>query len=156
MQLIKRFTIALSNMETGAATARMKDSEAAALRSARAGYQFSETGGKHGFGAQDLSWSLLYQDSPGVYSENLPRAVWAYRARTVEELRDFTPVLSGRVQAMGLAGIDAATRSRLEELVVEWGVSRMVPVGQMAWPPADWRHNGQMQLLPLLNWTEFE
>jgi hypothetical protein len=26
----------------------------------------------------------------------------------------------------------------------------------MAWPPADWRHDGRMQLMPLLRWTDFE
>ena len=156
MGIIGRFTQALSNTATAASAARIRDSEAAALRAARAAYQFTEGEGKYAFGPEDLSWSLLFQQSPGVYSENLPRAVWAYGARSVKDLRGLGSVLAGRVQALAVAGIDEETGRRLEELAVEWGVSRVVPVGQMAWPPADWRHNGQMQLLPLLSWTEFE
>ena len=60
------------------------------------------------------------------------------------------------MQALAAAGLDPETRGQIEDLAVEWGVARVAPVGGMAWPPADWRHNGQMQLQPLLNWTDFE
>ena len=63
-------------------------------------------------------------------------------------------VLEGRIQAIGYAGSDglgalAAAASRL-------GVSRVAPLGSMAWPPPDWRHEGKHQLLPLINWTDLE
>jgi hypothetical protein len=156
MDTIERFTQTLSTTAPGPSSARVSDSEAAALRGARASYQFTDGEGKHGFGADDLSWTVLFQDGAGVYSENLPRAVWAYRVSSVDELRGFGRVLEGRVQAVAAAGLDPETRGQIEDLAVEWGVARVAPVGEMAWPPADWRHNGQMQLQPLLNWTDFE
>lgn len=156
MAVVERFTKQLSDSVPEGSSRRIRDSEAAALRSARAGYQFSDGEGKHAFGSDDLSWTLLFQQGPGVYSESLPRAVWIYQAESVDDLRGLTSMLEGRVQALAVAGLDAEAGQQLEDLAVEWGVGRVVPVGEMAWPPADWRHNGQMQLMPLLNWTDFE
>ncbi|TFG62842.1 MAG: hypothetical protein E4H28_07180, partial [Gemmatimonadales bacterium] len=99
---------------------------------------------------------VLYRDASSAYSESLPRTVWVYRAATLDDLRGLDAVLEGRVQAMGVAGLDSAQRTLVEQLAVEWGVSRVVPAGEMAWPPPDWRHDGRFQLLPLLSWTEFE
>jgi len=145
----------------GAETARspgtsMRDEEAVAVRAARATIQFGSDDGAQALGAEDLTWTVLYQDSPGTYSESLPRTVWAYRAASENDLLALGAVLEGRVQAMGVAGLERSQRETIERIAVEWGVSRVVTPGEMAWPPADWRHDGRFQLLPLLRLTEFE
>jgi len=134
----------------------MRDGEAVAVRAARAAIQFGADDGAQALGAEDLTWTVLYRDSPGTYSESLPRTVWAYRATSETDLLALGAVLEGRVQAMGVAGLQRSQREAVERIAVEWGVSRVVIPGEMAWPPADWRHDGQFQLLPLLRWTEFE
>jgi hypothetical protein len=63
--------------------------------------------------------------------------------------------LDGRIQAIGYAG-DEDRLASLAEVAVDLGVCRMAPLGRMAWPPAEWRHDGNFQLLPLLEWTEWE
>lgn len=154
--VLERLAAALSAEATDSPGSPIREAEAVALRAARSRYQFSAEEGTRAFGADDLGWSLLYRNMPGTYSEGLPRTLWAYRATDMDDLRALGAVLEGRVQALGVAGLDPATIEALEQLAVEWGVSRVVPVGGMAWPPPDWRHDGRYQLLPLLRWTEFE
>jgi hypothetical protein len=154
--IAERLATALGVESTSSPGSPIRDTEAVAIRAARAKNQFAAGDEKRALGADDLGWTLLYQDALSSYSESLPRTVWASRAVSVGELRGLGPVLEGRVQAMGVAGLGTKTHRMLEQLAVEWGVSRMVRVGEMAWPPPDWRHDGRFQLLPLLRWTEFE
>jgi len=145
----------------GAETARspgspIRDGEAIAIRAARARYQFASEDGAQALGPEDLTWTVLYRDASSAYHAGLPRTLRIYRAAAVSDLRTLGSVLEGRVQAIGVAGLDAEQHTAVEQLAVEWGVSRVVPAGQMAWPPPDWRHDGKFQLLPLLRWTEFE
>lgn len=132
------------------------DEEAVDIRGARARLQFGgETGGR-ALGPEDLGWTILHRVEAGTHSEPLPRVLWVYELASVEELAELRGVLEGRVQALGIAGVDEPTREAAERLAVELGVSRVTPPGEMAWPPADWRHDGRMQLMPLLRWTDFE
>jgi hypothetical protein len=134
----------------------MSDGEAMQIRAARARYQFEKADGARAFGPADLAWTLLYRSRPGAYSEPLPRVLWVYAIDRLEELGRLRGVLEGRIQALGIAGVSETDRRRAEELAVELGVSRVTPPGAMAWPPADWRHDGRMQLLPLVRWTDLE
>ncbi len=153
---VERLATALGAESARSPGSPICESEAVAIRAARATHQFAAGDEKRALGADDLGWTLLYQAGLSAYSESLPRTVWASRAASLDDLRKLSAVLEGRVQALGVAGLDTETHGKLEQLAVEWGVSRMVPVGEMAWPPADWRHDGRFQLLPLLRWTEFE
>jgi hypothetical protein len=153
---IERLAAALGAESAASPGVSLSDSEAVAIRAARARFQFAGDGVASALGADDLSWTVLYRSAPESYSESLPRTVWAYRVSGPDDLRRLGEVFEGRVQAVGVAGLQPADRQAIEELAVEWRASRVVRVGQMAWPPFDWRHDGRMQLMPLLNWTEFE
>lgn len=154
--LIERLATTLGTETARSPASPVRDGEAIAIRAARARYQFTTEDGAQAFGPEDLTWTVLYRDAPSAYTESLPRTLRMYRVAAASDLRALGSVLEGRVQAIGVAGLDAAERTLVEQLAVEWGVSRVVPAGQMAWPPPDWRHDGQFQLLPLLRWTEFE
>jgi len=153
---VERLAVALGAEAARSPGSPIRDTEAVAIRAARASFQFAAEDGERVLGADDLGWTVLYRDTLTSYSESLPRTVWASRAVSAGDLRGLSAVLEGRVQAIGVAGLDTETHRKLEQLAVEWGVSRMVRVGEMAWPPPDWRHDGRFQLLPLLRWTEFE
>lgn len=135
---------------------QITDEEAVEIRAARSRYQFGGVEGGRAFGPADLAWTLLYRPSAGAHGESLPRVLWVYAIGSLEELRRLRGVLEGRLQALGVGGVPPADRVAAEELAVELGVSRVTPLGAMAWPPPDWRHDGRMQLLPLLRWTDFE
>lgn len=154
--LVQRLAQSLSDEVDRLRELYIADAEAVSIRAARAKLQFDTEEGSRALGPDDLGWTLLYRPELGAYSEPLPRVLWVYRAASVEELRGLRSVLEGRVQALGIAGVADDVRRRSEELAVELGVSRVTPLGAMAWPPADWRHDGRMQLMPLLRWTDFE
>ncbi len=154
-RLLDRLAIALSDQAMAASALRLTDEEAVAIREARSALQFDAEAGEVR-GPTGLEWTLLYRRKTDTYSEPLPRVLWAYGLAGVEELGELRRVLEGRIQALGIAGLPPATERRAEELAVELGVSRVTRPGEMAWPPPDWRHDGRMQLLPLVRWTDFE
>lgn len=154
--IVQRLAVALGAEVTRLDSVFTTDDEAIDIRAARARIQFEAEDGALALGPPDLGWTIIFRPENGSYSEPLPRVLWVYEAGSVTDLGRLRQVLEGRIQALGAAGITEAERRAVEELAVELGVSRVTPLGAMAWPPADWRHDGRMQLLPLLRWTDFE
>lgn len=132
------------------------ETEAVALRTARAECEFAglEDGSTRVSGPQDLSWTVLAHRDAGADSEALPRAVWVYGVPSLESLEVLLQPFTGRIQSVGYAGRDGETD--LARLASRLGVSRICALGDMAWPPPDWRHEGRHRLLPLLTWTDWE
>lgn len=136
----------------------LRPEEAVATRSARAEVEFR--GYAHGASRvlaseRDLAWTVLLDDPPCLEVESLPRVVRVSRVGTLEILKRLIQPLSGRIQALGYAG-DGGLLRLLAEVAADLGVGRLAPLGRLAWPPADWRHDGRYQLLPLLTWTDWE
>ena len=89
-----------------------------------------------------------------IDASTLPRVVYVSAAPNVGDLLTALAPLRGHIQSVGYAG-----ESELDELAkgaTLLGVARLAPLGRVAWPPADWRHDGRHQLLPLLRWTDWE
>lgn len=130
--------------------------QAAALRQLRAGIEFGD--GKSGprlVGDPDeLRWTVLEGGDPALRAEALPRVLRVQAVEGVDEVRRLLFSLEGRVQAVGYAGREGL--DELAESASASGVARLCPLGTTAWPPADWRHDGRHQLLPLLRWTDWE
>jgi hypothetical protein len=134
----------------------VSETEAVALRSARAECEFAglEDGSTRVWGPPDLSWTVLAHRDAGIDSEALPRAVWVYGVRSVKSLDSLLGPLEGRIQSIGYAGSEG--EDDLVRLAARLGVSRICSLGDMAWPPPDWRQEGRHRLLPLLTWTDWE
>ena len=134
----------------------MTESEAVALRRARAEWEFAgiSDGTALALGPVDLSWTVLARETPGIEAQALPRALWVYGVQDLEELRAVIMPLAGRIQGLGYAGRHG--ERQLAGLAAELGVSRVCPLGRMAWPPPDWRQENRYRLMPLLDWTEWE
>ncbi len=136
--------------------APLPPAEAGALRQMRARAEFGpgeETPRLVG-DPDELRWTVLTGGVPELRSEALPRVVRVYGVEGMSQIRRLLGRHEGRVQALGYAG-----RRGLRELAAaaaRTGVSRLCPLGTAAWPPADWRHDGRHQLLPLLRWTDWE
>lgn len=134
------------------------EGEAVELRAVRAESAFAafapEGAEATVLGPEDLGWTVIARRGPGTESRALPRAVWLYGVDSVAEAMGLLAPFEGRIQALGYAGgrdLDA-----LADGAARLGVSRIAPLGTLAWPPPDWRHEGRHQLLPLLDWTDFE
>ncbi|MFQ5690171.1 MAG: acyl-CoA reductase [Gemmatimonadota bacterium] len=134
--------------------------EAVAIRSLRAEAEFGSyaerTSGEAGVLASrdDVSWTVIVKASPELEADDLPRVVRVFPVSGPGDVERVLGPLEGHVQAVGYAGEEGA--QELAEAAARLGVSRVAPFGRMAWPPADWRHDGRFQLLPLLQWTDWE
>lgn len=135
--------------------------EAVAIRSLRAeaefrGYGEAEGGeGSRVLGSrEDLSWTVLVGGDPAPVSEGLRRVVRAVSVPDLDRLETALAPLEGRIQAIGYAGRKGL--GEMAEVAIRLGVARVAPFGTVAWPPADWRHDGRHQILPLLCWTDWE
>ena len=131
--------------------------EAVAIRAARTAYEFS--GYEDGRSAvespgESLAWTILSSEDPVARIESLPRVVWVHHVPDLQTLEEVLLPLQGRIQTLGYCGTEEL--QKLTGIAARLSVSRIAPFGSMAWPPADWRHEGKHQLLPLVNWTEFE
>lgn len=136
--------------------APLSPSEAAALRQLRGRAEFPREEEARLVGDPgELRWTVLAGGEPALRSEALPRVL---RVHGVEEgmtgIWRLLEGLRGRVQALAYAG--RRGHEELAEVASAAGVSRICPLGSAAWPPADWRHDGRHQLLPLLRWTDWE
>lgn len=139
--------------------------EATALRTLRAEAEFGGYGGggvrllgadgeAEGGDGEELAWTVIAGGDPSPRSEGLPRVVRVHGVGDLATLSRLLAPLEGRIQALGYAGEEGA--AELAERAALLGVARVAPLGRMAWPPADWRHDGRHQLLPLLRWTDWE
>ena len=134
----------------------MTPAEAVALRRARAEWEFAgiSDGTALALGPVDLHWTVLAREAPGIEAQALPRALWVYGVEDLDTLRDVLLPIAGRIQGLGYAGREG--EGQLARLAAELRVSRVCPVGRMAWPPPDWRQENRYRLMPLLDWTEWE
>lgn len=147
------------------------EEEAVALRSLRAEAEFREyaaegrdagrgpapAGGPGGAalsGGDAAGWTVLVEGSAPPRSEGLPRLVRVHPAAGVGRLEELLRPVEGRLQAVGYAGARGA--ESVARLASRLGAARVAPFGTVAWPPADWRHDGRHQILPLLRWTDWE
>lgn len=148
-----------SGMEREAArvgSPALSEAEAVALRSVRAECEFAglEDESTRVSGPADLSWSVMAYREAGIDSVALPRAVWVYGVRSLDALYEILRPFKGRIQSIGYAGNRHA--EDLARMAARLATSRVCSVGEMAWPPIDWRHEGRYRLLPLLMWTDWE
>lgn len=131
--------------------------EAVAIRALRAEAEFGGYGGAPAgmLGSEeDLSWTVVLAADAEPRAEPLRRVVRICAVESLARLEEALQPVAGRLQSMAYAGEDGL--EELAELAARLGVSRLAPLGRAAWPPPDWRHDGRFQLLPLLQWTDWE
>lgn len=132
--------------------------ESAAIRQTRAAAEFSGLGGSgvemHGSAAGTV-WTVIFDPDPAFEPSCLNRVA---RVKPITDISAVeTPVseLRGLLQTVGVAGpperIDPLARG-----LARLGVSRITPIGRMAWPPPTWHHDGRPALGDLVTWCDLE
>ncbi|MGW8282957.1 MAG: acyl-CoA reductase [Gemmatimonadota bacterium] len=156
LDLSDRIASGMEREVTRLGSPALSDAEAVALRSARAECEFAglEDESTRVSGPEDLSWSVMAYRKAGIHSVALPRAVWVYAVPSLDALYEILRPFQGRIQSIGYAGNEQ--EEKLARMAARLETSRVCPVGEMAWPPIDWRHEGRYRLLPLLTWTDWE
>ena len=99
---------------------------------------------------ESTEWTVIYDETPGFPVSPLHRTIFVkpLPRNLDEELRTVQTHLS-------CAGIFPAIAENAERLV-QCGVSRICPIGNMQTPPWTWPQDGQQTLAPLVRWISFE
>ena len=102
----------------------------------------------------DTSWTVVVEPRPESGVAGHPRTVMLIPVRDREALLDHLRPLGPHLQSAGLAGLEDA--AELVEGLAEVGVTRAVPLDELAFPPAWWVHDGAGPLRALVRWVEWE
>ncbi len=84
------------------------------------------------------------------------RIVTVTRLETIEHLREELARYRGRLQAVGVAGLDRPHEARVARWAADAGASRIGPLERVAYPPPWWIHDGRGPLRALVDLVEWE
>jgi hypothetical protein len=102
------------------------------------------------------SWTVVL-GSDGVFEPScLGRTVRVKPTPTVEALTQAVRPFRRHLQTVGVAGLDAATLSRLADELARLAPTRLTPLESAPWPPPWWHHDGSGPLTSLVRWSDLE
>ena len=105
--------------------------------------------------AKGTAWTVVYDPDPGFEASCLNRVV---RVKPVAALEHVPERVRGVGHLLQTVGVDApvARRTALAAELGALGASRVAPLGEMAWPPPWWHHDGHPPLGELVRWCDLE
>jgi hypothetical protein len=149
-----RLAGALARVEAERPRGRITPAEAGDIQQLRGAAEF-RPGAEVLADPTGTAWTVIVQPDPAFALSCLNRVVHVRPLARLDDLPGLLTPVRPYLQTVGVAG-DAALYRRVAELTGPLGVARVCPLGRMAHPPADWRHDGRPRLLDLLRWTEIE
>ena len=99
------------------------------------------------------SWTVILEDAKRVSAYGGPRTLQVTALPGVAALLDALAEDAAHLQSAGVAGLEAP--DEVAEALAGVGVTRIVPLSEMAFPPAWWLHDGEGPLRSLVRWTEW-
>lgn len=99
-----------------------------------------------------LRWTVILGGLDG-FSPAGGRTAWVIPAADVAACLQALSPLSPVLQTVGIAGI-GEERQGLAEGLARIGATRVVPLREVAFPGAEWLHDGHRPLRELVRWTE--
>lgn len=128
--------------------------EASAIRQSRGEAEFATDVELHA-SAKGTAWTVIYDPEPAFEASCLNRVV---RVKPVASLADVPALVAEYGEVLQTVGI-AADWNEAAELAAalgRLGASRVTAIGEMAWPPPWWHHDGMPPLRALLRWCDWE
>ncbi|HYH79753.1 MAG TPA: acyl-CoA reductase [Longimicrobium sp.] len=128
--------------------------ESSAIRQLRGQAEFAAGVDLHA-SDKGTAWTVIYDPEPAFEASCLNRVV---RVKPVAALADVPTLLAeygGVLQTVGIAAEDEET-AELAAALGRLGASRIARLGEMAWPPPWWHHDGSPPLRALLRWCDLE
>lgn len=148
---------ALEGLEADLPSGRLSPKDGVVLQQLRGEAEIEESLGRgrvfHGGG--DAPWTVLFDPPGGMEPSCLNRTV---RILPVGDLKAVPALLrpwSPHLQTIGVAGL-GDRRTEFLEGMVKLGVSRVVELEGVPWPPQWWHHDGSGPLLSLVRWIDVE
>ena len=141
-------------VERGLPRGALSPGEASAIRQLRGEAEFapgmelhaSETG---------TAWTVIFDPEPAFEASCLNRVV---RVKPVAALADVPALVAEYGEVLQTVGVAAgeAEAAELAAALARLGASRVARIGEMAWPPPWWHHDGSPPLRALLRWCDWE
>ncbi|MCG0239499.1 MAG: acyl-CoA reductase [Firmicutes bacterium] len=147
---------ALAELSTRWPRAPLSPEAAAAIQLARSEARFTP-GTRVWASPGSTAWTVVFQPAPaeGLRPSPLNRFVRVYAVRDLADLPQHLAPWAGYLQTCSFAG----PRDRglaLAATLAPLGLSRLCPLGRSQEPAPHWRHDGELQLVPLLRWVDAE
>jgi len=148
----------LEGLEEDLPTGPLTVEEGAVLQQFRGEAEMEESLGRGRVihGGAEAPWTVHFRREGPLEPSCLNRVV---RVIPVADLmEDALPMLGGwrrHLQTVGAAGLGPDRQALLDGLV-RLGVSRVVRLAEVPWPPPWWHHDGRGPLRALVRWTDLE
>jgi hypothetical protein len=157
-QWAARLAAAMAALDRTLPRGVLSPSEAAAIRQTRGEAEFSQlagTGVQLHASPDSTAWTVIYDPDSAFAASCLNRVVWVRPIDDLAAVAGRVEAIDGFLQSAG-AAVDPARLPDLAATLGRLGVSRVVPLGQMAWPPPAWHHDGRPPLRDLVRWCDIE
>ncbi|MBA4158978.1 MAG: acyl-CoA reductase [Gemmatimonadetes bacterium] len=132
--------------------------EATAIRQLRGEAEFAQIGGRgvelH-TSAEGTAWTVIYDPDPAFCASCLNRVVRVKPVPRLESVPALVASIGSFLQTVGVAA-ESARVLWLASALGRLGASRIAPLGQMAWPPPSWHHDGHPPLRGMVRWCDVE
>ena len=132
--------------------------ESAAIRQLRGEAEFAEaarSGTVLHASAEGTAWTVIYEADEAFAASCLNRVVRVKPVARLEDVPERVSHLSPLLQTVGLE-LGGESRPGLAAALAQAGATRICALGEMAWPPPTWHHDGQPPLGVLVRRCDVE
>lgn len=149
---------AMERIERKLPRGTLSPAESSAIRQLRGEAEFAQIAGSDlevHTSPGGTAWTVIYDPDPAFAASCLNRVVRIKAVPKLEAISALVEPVGSLLQTVGIA----AGEERMAELAVALGrsgASRITPLGQMAWPPSTWHHDGHPPLGELVRWCDVE
>jgi hypothetical protein len=105
--------------------------------------------------AEGTAWTVIYDPDPAFCASCLNRVVRVKPVPRLESVPALVASIGSFLQTVGVAA-ESARVLWLASALGRLGASRIAPLGQMAWPPPSWHHDGHPPLRGMVRWCDVE
>jgi hypothetical protein len=154
----RMLAIAMEQLERELPRGTLAPGEASAIRQLRGEAEFAQIAGSgteiHS-SPEGTAWTVIYEPDTEFVASCLNRVV---RVKPIADLGEIAPLVTRvgpMLQTVGVAA-SAERMGGIASVLGRLGVSRVAPLGQMAWPPSQWHHDGRPPLRDLVRWCDLE
>jgi hypothetical protein len=106
-------------------------------------------------GGTAAPWTVLFQPDGKPEPSCLNRTVKVIPVGDIADVLTSLKPWSPHLQTVGVAGL-GGRRMEILEGMARLGVSRVVDLGRVPWPPPWWHHDGSGPLQALVRWMDVE
>lgn len=106
-------------------------------------------------GARGTEWTVIFEEGADFEASPLKRVIRVCSVDDLSEALSALESVGAHLQTVAVAGEAAEVRSLATRLGAI-GATRVVPVGEAAWPAPHWHHDGRFQFMDLVRFVDLE